>query len=182
MLVEKYAPGHDYRLLVVGERSWRPPAANRPRSSATACTRSPQLVDIVNPDPRRGEHHATSLSKIKLDAVALAVLAEQGLYARVGAAGRADRADPPQCQPEHRRHGHRRDRARASGGGGPRDRRRHGRSAWTSPASTSWPRTSAGRWKSRAASSSRSTRPPGCACTWSRRPASRGRWARRSST
>ena len=37
-----------------------------------------QLVEQVNADPRRGEHHATVLSKIKLDAVALAVLADQG--------------------------------------------------------------------------------------------------------
>ena len=37
-----------------------------------------ELVDIVNMDPRRGEDHATSLSKIKLDAVSLAVLADQG--------------------------------------------------------------------------------------------------------
>ena len=37
------------------------------------------LVDVANQDPRRGEHHATSLSKIKLDPVALAVLTDQGL-------------------------------------------------------------------------------------------------------
>jgi cyanophycin synthetase len=37
-----------------------------------------QLVELVNADPRRGEHHATVLSKIKLDAIALAVLADRG--------------------------------------------------------------------------------------------------------
>ena len=37
-----------------------------------------QLVEQANADPRRGEHHATVLSKIKLDAIALAVLADQG--------------------------------------------------------------------------------------------------------
>ena len=37
-----------------------------------------ELIDLANADPRRGEHHATVLSKIKLDTVALAVLAEQG--------------------------------------------------------------------------------------------------------
>ena len=38
-----------------------------------------ELVEIVNLDPRRGEDHATSLSKIHLDAISLAVLADQGL-------------------------------------------------------------------------------------------------------
>jgi cyanophycin synthetase len=38
-----------------------------------------QLVDLVNQDPRRSEGHSTVLSKIKIDAVALGVLAEQGL-------------------------------------------------------------------------------------------------------
>jgi cyanophycin synthetase len=35
---------------------------------------------LANTDPRRGEHHATVLSKIKLDAIALGVLADQGLH------------------------------------------------------------------------------------------------------
>ena len=49
-----------------------------------------ELVDQINADPRRGEHHATVLSKIKLDAIALAVLADQGLGPDcVPAAGRA---------------------------------------------------------------------------------------------
>ena len=38
-----------------------------------------ELIDLANADPRRGEHHATVLSTIKLDTVSLAVLAEQGL-------------------------------------------------------------------------------------------------------
>jgi cyanophycin synthetase len=37
-----------------------------------------QLVDEVNKDPRRGDEHATSLSKIYLDGIALEVLREQG--------------------------------------------------------------------------------------------------------
>ena len=101
---------------------WRPPAASRPTSWATASARSSELIDIVNQDPRRGEHHATSLSKIHLDVICAGRAHRTGLRARFGAARRADRADPPQRQPEHRRHGDRRDRARASGSGGPRDR------------------------------------------------------------
>jgi cyanophycin synthetase len=79
VIVEKFAPGHDYRLLVVGGRvvaaARREPA--QVLGDGTHSVR--QLVDIVNQDPRRGEHHATVLSKIKLDPIALAVLADQGL-------------------------------------------------------------------------------------------------------
>ena len=78
VLVEKFIPGHDYRLLVVGDRvvaaARREPAQVLGDGMHTVA----QLVDQVNADPRRGEHHATVLSKIKLDAIALAVLADQG--------------------------------------------------------------------------------------------------------
>jgi len=79
VVVEKFALGHDYRLLVVGGRviaaARREPAQVLGDGTRTVA----QLVDLANQDPRRGEHHATVLSKLKLDAVALAVLAGQGL-------------------------------------------------------------------------------------------------------
>ncbi|MGD0897883.1 MAG: cyanophycin synthetase [Thermoguttaceae bacterium] len=78
VIVEKFAPGHDYRLLVVGGRvvaaARREPASILGDGARTVAA----LVELVNQDPRRGEHHATVLSKMKLDAVALAVLSEQG--------------------------------------------------------------------------------------------------------
>ncbi len=37
-----------------------------------------ELIQIVNQDPRRGEDHATCLSKIPLDAISLGVVTEQG--------------------------------------------------------------------------------------------------------
>jgi cyanophycin synthetase len=40
-----------------------------------------QLVEQVNADPRRGEGHATSLTKIRFDEIALATLEKQGLHA-----------------------------------------------------------------------------------------------------
>ena len=49
---------------------WPPPAASRPRCSATASIPWPNWSSQANADPRRGEHHATVLSKIKLDAIA----------------------------------------------------------------------------------------------------------------
>ncbi|MCE5266408.1 MAG: cyanophycin synthetase [Planctomycetaceae bacterium] len=79
VLVEKFAPGHDYRLLVVGDRvvaaARREPAQVLGDGAHTVR----QLIDQANNDPRRGEHHATVLSKIKLDPIALAVLADQNL-------------------------------------------------------------------------------------------------------
>jgi cyanophycin synthetase len=78
VIVEKFAPGHDYRLLVVGGKviaaARREPAHVVGDGQRTIA----QLIEIVNSDPRRGEHHATVLSKIKLDAVSLGVLATQG--------------------------------------------------------------------------------------------------------
>jgi cyanophycin synthetase len=77
ILVEQFAPGDDYRLLVVGGRlvaaSRREPAQVVGDGQTTIAG----LVDRVNLDPRR-DGHATPLSLIRLDAIALGVLAEQG--------------------------------------------------------------------------------------------------------
>ncbi|MGJ5819990.1 cyanophycin synthetase [Paludibaculum fermentans] len=78
VIVEKFAPGQDYRLLVVNGKvvaaSRREPAhvIGDGRSSVQ------QLVDEKNRDPRRGDDHATALSKLVLDEIALQVLGEQG--------------------------------------------------------------------------------------------------------
>jgi cyanophycin synthetase len=78
VMVEKFASGHDYRLLVVGDRvvaaARREPAQIIGDGQHTIV----QLIELVNTDPRRGEHHATVLSKIKLDDIAMAVLADHG--------------------------------------------------------------------------------------------------------
>jgi cyanophycin synthetase len=81
VVVEKYVPGSDYRLLIVGERlvaaARRDPAQVIGDGEHTVR----QLIDEANTDPRRGEHHATVLSRIHLDEVAATVLAQQGLTA-----------------------------------------------------------------------------------------------------
>lgn len=78
IIVEKFAPGNDYRLLVVNGRvvaaSRREPAQVMGDGQRTIR----QLVDRENGDPRRGEHHANVLSKIRIDEVALNVLTDQG--------------------------------------------------------------------------------------------------------
>jgi cyanophycin synthetase len=78
ILVEKFAPGHDYRLLVVGDRVVAAARREPAQVLGDGVHSIVQLVEQVNADPRRAEHHATVLSKIKLDAIALAVLADQG--------------------------------------------------------------------------------------------------------
>ena len=78
ILVESYIPGDDYRLLVIGGRLVA--AARREPAHVIGDGRSTirELVALVNRDPRRSDGHATVLSFIKLDAVGLAVLADQG--------------------------------------------------------------------------------------------------------
>lgn len=79
ILVEKYAPGQDYRLLVVGGKLVAAARRDSARVTGDGVHTIRQLVDIANTDPRRGDHHAKVLSKIYLDEIALAVLTEQGL-------------------------------------------------------------------------------------------------------
>ncbi len=78
VIVEKYAPGCDWRVLVIGDKvvaaARREPAHVIGDGKLTIR----QLVDEVNKDPRRSDGHATSLSYVKLDAVSLSVLESQG--------------------------------------------------------------------------------------------------------
>jgi cyanophycin synthetase len=88
VVVERQILGDDYRLLVIGGRLIA--AARRVVPSVTGDGKSTirQLVAVENEDPRRGEDHATSLSKMVLDEIASEVLAAQGLdFESVPAAG-----------------------------------------------------------------------------------------------
>lgn len=78
IVVEKFAPGDDYRLLVVGGKLVA--AARREPAHVIGDGKRTiqQLIDIVNQDPRRSEGHATVLSKIPVDSISLAVISEQG--------------------------------------------------------------------------------------------------------
>ena len=78
-MVEKFLPGFDYRLLVVGDRLVAAARRDPPQVIGDGVSSVRALVDAVNLDPRRGEGHATSLTKIRLDAIALGRLEAQGL-------------------------------------------------------------------------------------------------------
>jgi cyanophycin synthetase len=79
VLVERFIPGNDFRLLVVGSRLIAAARRDPPYVIGDGVHTVAQLVELVNRDPRRSSGHATSLSFIKLDHIALARLALQGL-------------------------------------------------------------------------------------------------------
>ena len=81
VMVEKYLPGHDFRMLVVGNRLVAAARRDPPHVIGNGKNTVQELVDQVNTDPRRGEGHATSLTKIRLDDIALARLSSLGMTA-----------------------------------------------------------------------------------------------------
>jgi cyanophycin synthetase len=79
VLVESFAPGDDYRLLVIGGKLIAAARREPAQVVGDGVHTVAELVEIENQNPKRGDDHATSLSKIRIDTIALAVLAEQGL-------------------------------------------------------------------------------------------------------
>ncbi len=81
ILVERYLPGNDFRLLVVGNKLVAAARRDPPSVVGDGVHSVRELVEEVNKDPRRGSGHATSLTKIRFDDIALACLAGQGMHA-----------------------------------------------------------------------------------------------------
>ena len=81
ILVERYLPGSDFRLLVIGNKLVAAARRDPPQVVGDGIKNVRQLVDQVNLDPKRGSGHATSLTKIRIDDIALASLASQGFNA-----------------------------------------------------------------------------------------------------
>ncbi len=79
VLVEKFLPGSDFRLLVVGDRLVAAARRDPPHVIGDGVHTVKQLVDKVNADPKRGDGHATSLTKIRFDDIAVDRLGMQGL-------------------------------------------------------------------------------------------------------
>ena len=79
VMVERFLPGHDFRLLVVGDQLVAAARREPPQVLGDGQHTVRELVNQVNLDPRRGEGHATSLTKIRLDDIAVARLAMQDL-------------------------------------------------------------------------------------------------------
>ncbi|RTZ45403.1 cyanophycin synthetase [Candidimonas sp. SYP-B2681] len=81
VIVERYFPGHDFRLLVVGDKLVAAARRDPPQVIGDGEHSIAQLVEIINQDPLRGEGHGTSLTKIRLDDIALSTMAIQGYAA-----------------------------------------------------------------------------------------------------
>ncbi|TCT07440.1 cyanophycin synthetase [Paralcaligenes ureilyticus] len=78
VIVERYFPGHDFRLLVVGDKLVAAARRDPPQVIGDGRRSIVQLVELINADPARGEGHGTSLTLIRLDVIALATIAKQG--------------------------------------------------------------------------------------------------------
>ena len=81
VIVERHLSGNDFRLLVVGNSLVAAARRDPPQVIGDGVHSVRALVEQVNRDPRRGEGHATSLTKISFDDIALARLATQGYIA-----------------------------------------------------------------------------------------------------
>ncbi|NUT59775.1 cyanophycin synthetase [Herbaspirillum sp. C9C3] len=79
VIVERYLPGHDFRLLVIGKTLVAAARRDPPQVIGDGVHTIRQLIDQVNADPLRGDGHATSLTKVRLDDIALSVLSGQNL-------------------------------------------------------------------------------------------------------
>ena len=79
VMVERFLPGQDFRLLVVGDQLVAAARREPPQVLGDGERTVRELVDIVNQDPRRGEGHGTALTKIRLDDIAISRLALQNL-------------------------------------------------------------------------------------------------------
>ncbi|OIP19161.1 MAG: cyanophycin synthetase, partial [Betaproteobacteria bacterium CG2_30_59_46] len=78
VMVERYIPGYDFRLLVVGNHLVAAARRDPPQVIGDGVRTVRELVEQVNSDPLRSEGHATSLTKIRFDDIALATLAKHG--------------------------------------------------------------------------------------------------------
>ena len=77
ILVERFIPGSDFRFLVIGKQLVAAARRDPPTVIGDGVHSVRELVEQVNSDPQRGSGHATSLTKIRLDSIAIARLAVQ---------------------------------------------------------------------------------------------------------
>jgi cyanophycin synthetase len=78
VLVERFIPGYDFRLLVVGDRLVAAARRDPPHVIGDGLHSIRELVEQANTDPRRGDGHATPLTRMRIDDIALARLSLQG--------------------------------------------------------------------------------------------------------
>ncbi|GAB2815866.1 cyanophycin synthetase [Comamonas piscis] len=79
IMVERFLPGHDFRLLVVGGQLVAAARREPPQVLGDGQHTIRELVNLVNQDPRRGTGHGTALTKIRLDDIAISRIASEGM-------------------------------------------------------------------------------------------------------
>jgi cyanophycin synthetase len=89
VVVERFIPGTQYRVLVVGERAIAASGGEADQLVADGVHSIEQLIALANQDPNRGEETAQQLTTLVLDEISLDLLRRQGLEPQsVPAAGR----------------------------------------------------------------------------------------------
>ncbi|MBX6311504.1 MAG: cyanophycin synthetase, partial [Isosphaeraceae bacterium] len=78
VVVERFAPGVEHRVLVVGDRVVAAARIQPPQVVGDGRSTIAELVEAINRDPRRGETYLAPKYKITLDDNARAALAAQG--------------------------------------------------------------------------------------------------------
>ena len=81
VMVEQFLPGHDFRLLVVGDRLGAAGRGDPPPGPGDGGRTGRGVGAGGDTHPRRGDGHATALTKVRLDDIAHARLRVQGLDA-----------------------------------------------------------------------------------------------------
>jgi cyanophycin synthetase len=80
VIVERYVPGYEHRLLVVGDRCVAASRGEPVVVDADGVRTVRQLIDqVVNADPRRGEDEDSPLSLVDFDDLLDSALRQQGL-------------------------------------------------------------------------------------------------------
>jgi cyanophycin synthetase len=78
IMVERYLPGHDFRILVVGDKMIAAARRDPPHVIGDGEHSIRELVAEENKNPRRGDGHATPMTRIRIDDIAVARLDLQG--------------------------------------------------------------------------------------------------------
>jgi cyanophycin synthetase len=78
IMVERFMPGYDFRVLVVGKQVVAAARREPPVVLGDGVQTINALIEQLNADPRRGEGHAHALTRIRIDDITHVTLESQG--------------------------------------------------------------------------------------------------------
>lgn len=79
VLVERYIPGDDFRLLVVGEKLVAAARRQPPIIIGDGKHSVRELIELLNQDPRRGRGHGMAMTFVEMDDISRTKLEAEGL-------------------------------------------------------------------------------------------------------